>query len=278
VAFSKESRLRNGAPTSFVSNEFNTSPEDGALPGKLVHLALPVRWSLVGQSRGPAEMACTYDIHPRGARLLSSCGSTARLTVGDMLMIERGRSKSLCQVVWTADPASPLRGQFTVRCIDSGRSPWEEELYQMEEQYQPLIADGSQNGSRGFNRLAVNRPDANRRRGPRFTVDGQVELVDATRRVSGAVSQISEFGARITAPAMNPGTDFRLMLSVLDVSVALKARVKYLVENLGMGVEFQEIRRGDRPLLSYLLGKLRTRKVDDFAPVEVVTEPLAAAG
>jgi len=249
------------------------------LAGKLVHLALPVRWSLVGQSRGPIEMACTYDIHPHGARLLSWRGSSTGLTVGDLIMIERGRSKSLCQVVWTADPESALRGQFTVRCVDSAKSPWDEELRQMEEQYQPMILDGPQRSARSFSRLDANRPEANRRRGPRFHVEGQAEVIGSAQRVEGEVRQISEFGARITASdVMNPGTDFRLMLNVFDVSVALKARVKYLVENLSMGVEFQEIRRGDRPLLSYVLSKLRTRKVEESAPVEVVTEPLAVAG
>ena len=262
-----------------MHSEFNTSPEDGVLAGKLVHLALPVRWSLVGQSRGPVEMACTYDIHPRGARLLSWRGSSTGLTVGDLIMIERGRSKSLCQVVWTADPNSALRGQFTVRCVDSAKSPWDEELRQMEEQYQPMILDGPQRGARSFGQPNANRAEANRRRGPRFHVEGQAEVIGRRQRVEGEVRQISEFGARITASdVMNPGTDFRLMLNVFDVSVALKARVKYLVENLSMGVEFQEIRRGDRPLLSYVLSKLRTRKIEELAPVEVVTEPLAVAG
>jgi hypothetical protein len=59
--------------------------------------------------------------------------------------------------------------------------------------------------------------------------------------------------------------------------VAVKAQVRYLIDNLGMGVEFQEIRRGDRPLLSYVLSKLRTKRVEEFARVEVVTEPLVAA-
>jgi hypothetical protein len=54
--------------------------------------------------------------------------------------------------------------------------------------------------------------------------------------------------------------------------------VKYLVDNLGMGVEFQQIRRGDRPLLSYVLSKLRSRRVEEFVDVEVVREPLAVAG
>jgi hypothetical protein len=252
-----------------LQTTFNTSPEDGLLTGKLVHLALPVRWSLVGQGRGPMEMACTYDIHPRGARLLSA----RQVSLGDLVMIERGRNKALCQVVWAADPASALHGQFTVRCVEGTRTPWDEELRQMEEQYQPVILDGA-NGARGFG-----RPDANRRRRPRFQVEGQAEVIDGVQRLAGEVEQISEYGARITArERLHPGRDFRLMLNVFDVSVALKARVKYLVENLGMGVEFQEIRRGDRPLLTYVLGKLRMKRVEEFAPVDVSAERLVAAG
>jgi hypothetical protein len=249
----------------------NTSPADGLLTGKVVHLALPVRWSLVGQEgRGAAEMACTYDIHPHGARLLSA----REVNIGDLVMVERGRNKAICQVVWAGDPASPLRGQFSVQCVE-GKTPWDEELRQMEEQYQPVILDALQRGSaRGSG-----RPEANRRRRPRFYVEGEAEVIDGVQRVAGEVQQISEYGARIAATEMlRPGTDFRLMLNMFDVSVALKAQVKYLVNNLGMGVEFQEIRRGDRPLLSYVLSKLRTKRVEDFVEVEVVREPLAVAG
>ena len=250
-----------------MQSKFNTSPEDGLLTGKLVHLALPVRWSLVGGARGAIETACTYDIHPRGARLLSA----RDLNIGDLVMIERGRSKALCQVVWSADPASPLRGQFTVRCVDSVKSPWDEELRQIEEQFQPVVLDGLQ-GSRGFS-----HPDANRRRRPRFYVEGQAEVVGGGQRVDGEVQQISECGARITSSEpLTPGTDFRMMLNMFDVSVAVKARVKYLVDDLDMGVEFQEIRRGDTPLLSYVLSKLRGRRVEEFPRVEVVTDSLVA--
>jgi hypothetical protein len=246
----------------------NPSPEDGLLTGKLVHLALPVRWSLVGQEgRGTGAMACTYDIHRHGARLLSA----RPLNLGDMVMVERGRNKAICQVVWAGDPASPLRGQFSVQCVES-RTPWDEELRQMEEQYQPVILDGAQRGSaRG-----CGRPEANRRRRPRFYVEGQAEVIDGVQRVEGEVQQISEYGARIAATEiLRPGTDFRLMLNMFDISVAVKAQVKYLVDNLGMGVEFQEIRRGDRPLLGYVLSRLRTKRVEEFAQVEVVTERLA---
>ena len=43
--------------------------------------------------------------------------------VGDWITIERGRGKSVCQVVWTADPDSALRGQFTLECVEGSRVP-----------------------------------------------------------------------------------------------------------------------------------------------------------
>jgi hypothetical protein len=262
-----------------LPNEIKPS-EDGLLTGKLVHLALPVRWSLMGQEgRGPAEMACTYDIHPQGARLLS----TREVNIGDLVMVERGRNKAVCQVVWAGDSASALRGQFSVQCIE-GKTPWDEELRQMqiqiEDQYQPIDLDAL-----GRQTMEHHRPHggfgsagANRRRRPRFHVEGQAQVIDGVQRVQGEVQQISEFGARIAATEMLlPGTAFRLMLNMFDVSVAVKAQVKYLVSNLAMGVEFHEIRRGDRPLLSYVLSKLRTNRVKEFVEVEVIHEPLASA-
>jgi PilZ domain len=253
-----------------VRNNSNL-PEDGLLTRKLVHLALPVRWSLVGQEgRGSAEVACTYDIHPQGARLVGS----RDVNIGDLVLVERGRNKAICQVVWSADPASPLRGQFTVQCVE-GKTPWEEELRQMEEQFQPVILDGLERRTSG---RTVGRPDANRRRRPRFYVEGQAEVIDGVQHVAGEVQQISEYGARLAAlEQMRPGTDFRLMLNVFEVSVAVTAQVKYLVDNLGMGVEFQQIRRGDRPLLDYVLSKLRSRRVEEFPRSESAGQALVAA-
>jgi PilZ domain len=238
---------------------------------KTVHVALPLRWSVLGQNhRGPVEMACTYDIDSRGARLVSS----RKVSIGELLMLERGRNKAICQVTWVADWNSELRGQFAVQCVD-GRVPWEDELRQAEEQYQPLDVDGL--NRRHFGRR-TNAEQTNRRRRPRFAVEGQAEVIEGVQHASGVVDQISELGAHIAAKELlRPGTDFRLTLNVFDVTLALKAQVKNLVSNIGMGVEFQEIRRGDRPLLGYVLSRLRRRRVEDFVQVEVVTEGMAHA-
>ena len=250
-----------------MDTEPNNTTRDALLTRKMVHLALPVRWTPVGQEgRAPVEVGCTYDIHRNGARLSGS----GDLNIGDLVLVERGRHKAICQVVWTADPASALSGQFSVQCLEN-RTPWEEELRQIEEQYQPIDETVRRSSS-----VTALRAEANRRRRPRFYVDGHIEVIDGMQHVAGEVEQISEFGARISAEeVLRPGTDFRLMLNVFDVSLTVKAKVKYQVQNSGMGVEFQEIRRGDRPMLRYVLSKLRARRVEDFVPVEIVSGGMA---
>ncbi len=239
---------------------------------KLIHLALPVRLiHMQNGERGGTEFACTYDIHPRGARLRSS----RDVKVGDLITIERGRSRSLCRVVWTADPDSALHGQFTVECVEGSKIPWEEELRKMEEQYLPVVSFGPN----GITRNAFRRADQNRRRGTRFPVEGEANLAEIGGRShgEGRLEQISEYGCLISASDLpSPGTGLRLVLNMCDVSVALRGHVRYTAGNRAIGVEFQEIRQGDRPLLDYVLTRLKKPQCDDFADLEVITEHLSA--
>jgi hypothetical protein len=241
---------------------------------KVIHLALPVRLvHMPNGERGGLELSCTYDIHPRGARLRSS----RPLKVGDLVTVERGRHKSICQVVWTADPNSALSGQFTVECVEGRRTPWEEELRQMEEQYLPVIPPKMNLRS---SMHAFHRDQRNRRRRPRFDVKGGADLAEigGCSRLEGRLEQISECGCLITsANLLRPGTALRLVLNVCDVSVALRGHVRCTAENRAMGVEFQEIRQGDRPLLDYVLNRLRKPRPSDFADLEVIVERLPAA-
>jgi hypothetical protein len=59
-----------------------------------------------------------------------------------------------------------------------------------------------------------------------------------------------------------------------DVSVALRGHVRNQTQNRAMGVEFQAIRQGDRPLLDYVLTRLKRPRIEDFADLEVITEHL----
>ena len=253
-------------------NEPALQPQLNAAVGKLIHLALPVRLTHMTKGRGELEMACTYDIHPRGARLLSG----REVRIGDLITVERGRNKSVCQVVWTADPNSVLRGQFTVECMEGNRIPWEDELRQMQETYLPI--DPAEAGKRQAAR-PVRKGEQNRRRAPRFDVQGGADLLhsEGKGRAEGRLQQLSEFGCMINASdVINPGTGLRMVLNIYDVSVALKGNVRYTAENRSMGVEFREIRQGDRPLLDYVLSQLKRPRGGDFADLEVVTEAVTA--
>jgi hypothetical protein len=247
------------------------APPESAPLGKLIHLALPVRLThMQTEGRGALELACTYDIHPHGARLLSS----REMKVGDLVTVERGRHKSICRVVWTADRHSALRGQFTVECVE-GKSPWEEELRQMEEQYLPVIPSETSGPNKRTAMNSFSRDGQNRRRRQRFAVDGCADLaaIGGDSRVEGRLEEISEFGCLISAgDLLTPGTGLRLVLNMCDVSVALRGHVRYTAQDRAMGVAFQEIRQGDRPLLDYVLNRLKRPRREDFADLEVVTE------
>jgi tRNA/tmRNA/rRNA uracil-C5-methylase (TrmA/RlmC/RlmD family) len=179
--------------------------------------------------------------------------------------------------VWAADPDSALRGQFTVECVEGSRIPWEDDLRHLEEQYLPVLPPAPSA------RIAVNpfrRDQQNRRRRPRFQVKGGADLAEVGGRshMEGRLEQISECGCLITASNLHrPGTALRLVLNMCDVSVALRGHVRYTTENRTMGVEFQEIRQGDRPLLEYVLNQLKKPRTADFADLEVITEHLAAS-
>ena len=268
-----EEQVSRGAVVSdkeVQTPQADTAQSDPSIE-KLIHLALPVRLiHMQNGERGGMEFACTYDIHPRGARLRSS----RDVKVGDLITIERGRSKSLCEVVWTADPDSALRGQFTVECVEGSKIPWEEELRRMEEQYLPVIPSGP-NRTPAMN--AFRRGAQNRRRRARFPVEGEADLSEIGGRShgEGRLEQISECGCLISASdLLTPGTGLRLVLNMCDVSVALRGHVRYTTGNRAMGVEFQEIRQGDRPLLDYVLNRLKKPRIEDFADLEVITEHL----
>jgi hypothetical protein len=42
-------------------------------------------------------------------------------------------------------------------------------------------------------------------------------------------------------------------------------------------VEFQDIRQGDRPLLDYVLTRLKKPRREDFADLEVITDHMVSA-
>jgi hypothetical protein len=229
---------------------------------KRIHVALPVRLTCWDAENRPAfEWGCTYDISTRGARV-TRLASIKK--IGDIVAIERGRNKVYCRVIWIGEPKSELQGQMGIETVEVERSMFDQELRDMEESYDPMGVD-----------LGAFRTDAerggNRRRLQRFTAAGRAELLKEgiiPAAGSAELKDLSELGCLVLTPqTLDPGTDLKVLLNVNDYELSMKGRVRHAAR-LGTGIEFREIRKGDRQLLMYLLRKLAEQQLENSFHLE----------
>ena len=213
---------------------------------KRIHVALPIRVTCWDAKRKPCiSMACTYDISAHGARIT---GLRFVQNAGEIISIERGRNKAMCRVVWIGDTGSELQGQIGIQAVESERILWESELRDMEEVYEALQREGL-----GF------RAGQDKRRHPRFPVEGFVELPHlsgGSQREAG-LKNLSEYGCLVeTRETLAPDANFKMVLNVANYDLTVKGCVRHRTLKFGVGIEFQEIRKGDRQVLQYLLRRL----------------------
>ena len=217
-----------------------------------VSVALPVRVIYYEEDSKPRlEMACTYDISAHGARLT---GLRCVKEAGEIVTIERGRNKAFCRVVWIGEANSHLRGQVGIQCVEAEKALWIAELRDMEQAYEALKSEG--------------RPSSlghgNRRRHPRFTFSGNAELLQkggVMNHLCASLKDISEVGCLVSTNSLVlPGTDLKLVLRIANYDLAFKGQVRHAVPDVGLGIEFQEIRKGDRALLQHLLRRAQSQQ------------------
>ena len=224
---------------------------------KRIHVALPIRVTYWDSENKPClEMACTYDISSRGARVT---GLRCVKGEGEIIAVERGRNKAFCRVVWVGEPNSELRGQVGIQCVESERVMWEAELREMEEVYEPVQRD-----TRLSRTNLSARSSSNRRKYQRFDIEGLAELLKRggnTTYTEGGLRNLSELGCLITTKqVLLPGTDLKLVLNVANYDLSVKGQVRHAALDLGLGIEFREIRKGDRQILQFLLRKLAEKQ------------------
>lgn len=261
VSFSRSCPSADAALTEELSN---SSPERLA---KRIHIALPVRviyWD--GATKPGLEMACTYDISTRGARVT---GLRCVKEAGEIIAVERGRNRAFCRVVWIGEANSELRGQIGIQCVESDRTMWEAELRDMEEVYDPILLDVSL----ARTNPAIGNRGRNRRRHERFDVEGLAKLLQRAPNSApskAALKNLSELGCLITTKhVLNPGTDLRLALNVGNYDLTVKGQVRHADRNAIIGIEFRQIRKGDRQILQFLLRKLAEKQLEDLFQLEI---------
>lgn len=247
-----------------TEQEILQSPERSK---KRIHVALPIRVTVWDNETRPGlEMACTYDISARGARVT---GLRSVKEAGEIIAIERGRNnRFFCRVVWVGRQNSDLQGQIGIECVEMDRTLWEAELLEMEEVYDSF---GAEKKFRPVLSGAAN----NKRRAPRFSAEGSVQLgkVGAASRFEGELKNISERGCLII-PTTIPerGSEVKLTVKVGNYDLTVKGLVKHVGEDSGVGIEFREIRRGDRQMLEFLLRKLAEQKFEEDFHLDVKSE------
>lgn len=220
---------------------------------KRIHVALPVRVTFFDDDTKPRlEMACTYDISSHGARVT---GLRCVKEAGQILVVERGRSRAYCRVVWIGEANSPLHGQVGIQCVEAEKTLWATELHDMEQIYDPVVRDVN------LHRLSTNGGAVgNRRRFERFTTEGAAELLQkgpGATRLEGELRDVSEVGCLVSTNSLVlPGTDLKLVVKVANYDLSFKGQVRHAAVDVGLGIEFREIRKGDRAVLQYLLKKL----------------------
>ena len=222
---------------------------------KRISVALPVRVTYYDSDSKPRlEMACTYDISSHGARLT---GLRCVKEAGEIVTIERGRSKAFCRIVWIGEASSHLQGQVGIQCVEAEKTLWTAELSDMEQMYDVVVRD-PRRPTKAF------CEPGNRRRFERFGSDGAVELLhkgSGPVHLKGALKDLSEVGCLVTSKTLLlPGTDLKLVLNVANYDLAFKGQVRHSALDVGLGIEFREVRKGDRALLRHLLEKMEHRR------------------
>lgn len=101
-------------------------PPNSSLMGKRyeqrTRIALPVKvYTRDEHGRNIMVIACTMDITPKGARL---SGVRCVTRPGEVLQVERGKSKAFYKVVWTGDRAHGSEHQVGLQCIEPDAAIW----------------------------------------------------------------------------------------------------------------------------------------------------------
>ena len=234
---------------------------------KRLHVALPIRVTYWDSSNRPClEFACTYDISERGARI---GGLRCIKETGEIIAVERGRNKVFCRVVWVGPPNSELRGQVGIECVEADRTIWDAELRDMEEAYEPILTEARQLSPAS---MIPGIHQRNRRRYERFDVEGVADFKGGptSAQMAAALKNLSEAGCLLgTKQKILPGSELRVFLKVATYNLSVRGQVRHTDAADTLGVEFREIRKGDRQILHFLLRKLAEKQLEDIFHLEV---------
>lgn len=217
---------------------------------------MPLRITYLDENvKTGTEMACTYDVDSRSARVI---GMRQASRVGQIVMVERGRNKALFQICWIGDPQSELRGQCGIECIEDDKVPWKTDFAELEEQYNPLQL---------IYVLGRRPTEQERRRLPRYPVQGVADLLNRSHcaPLKAQLTDISRTGCKLLVPRLvRIGTEVEVNFRISECEISLQGEVRHAGLQHS-GIQFRSIRRGDGPLLESFLRSIAADGQDQEA-------------
>ena len=215
---------------------------------KRVQIVLPVRLHKSGGQLGHLwDAACTYDISAGGARLTGMQGQYA---VDEIVTLERGKYRANFRVAWLGREGTPLHHQMGVQLVEHDKQIWDIDLAALQELYEPLqqLADAPPSDQVDIS-LWPGAAHARVFIGPE---EFEGELIQFSMR-DCTVHLGKDVPVRCSSTQLlitGDGFDLRLRGNVRAAASA------YII------VDLEEVRRGDRRVLDYVLS-LKPREPAD---------------
>jgi hypothetical protein len=232
----------------------------------LKHLTVRI-WGLDSGGRAVNQEASTVDISAQGVRLSGVCSWNAP---GEVVGLRYLNDKARYRIVWVGKPGTGLAGQLGLHCLDEGKVIWGD----------ALAADAAQPSARASLQRAqaatmaaspptLRRPSASAGKPARASAPlravrvncqggARVQEVGKPAGQFATLADISSGGCYIETVSPLPlNTPVDLRLDLNGIRVETRAIVKVSNPNVGMGVEFCDLRPEERSKLHAMIASVQ---------------------
>jgi hypothetical protein len=205
---------------------------------KRVQIVLSVRVHKSTQPPNIWDTACTYDISAGGARLTGMLG---QYEVSEVVTLERGKYRADFRVAWVGSEGTPLHRQMGVQLLDRDKQIWDVDLAALQEQYEPILNSATPPSGEQCDISLI--PGA-----------AHARVFVGSHELEGELTQFSMRDCTVHLGKDIPirGSATQLLITGKGFDLRLRGHVR-AAASAYIIIDLEEVRRGDRRVLDYLL-------------------------